>query len=175
MSALPEEFEEFSKLVGQHRPREAFVLFLEQTENTSWQQLSASELAMLDTLCQHTLLELREQHTLWMVNHPDRLRRILKLLTDALAVNYRRAATIDHIAWLRCLLAITQAMTCRIENVHKELCLVDRGPEAGPVPEPNGILHQQIRLQSLAPHDRGLSQLCVLPSPVSSRLALPSS
>jgi len=103
------------------------------------------DLAMLDMLCQHTLPELREHYTLWLVHHPDRLRRMLDLLTEALAVNYRSPATVDHIAWLRCFLAIEEALAGRLERVHEELRLVRGGQETDSVPKPNGKLRQQIQ------------------------------
>jgi len=102
-------------------------------------------LAMLDTLCRRALPELREHYTLWMVNHPDRLRRMLELLTEALAVNYRRAATLDQIAWLRCLLAIAEAMAGRVEHVHEELCLIRAGLKVDSIPEPNGTFRKQVQ------------------------------
>jgi len=98
MNDSADKLKEFSDLIEEHRPREAFVLFLKHVEDKSWRELKKPALAMLDTLCQHALPELREHYTLWMANHPDRLRRMLELLTEALAVNYRRAATVDQIA-----------------------------------------------------------------------------
>jgi len=139
---LTDKLKELSGLIDEQRPREAFVLFLEQVENKSWMELSTSELAMLDLLCQRVLPQLREHHTLWMVNHPDQLRRMLKLLTEALAVNYHPAATIDHIAWFRCLLAIVAAMSGQLEHVHEELCLVH---ETDSIPKPNGECRKQIQ------------------------------
>jgi hypothetical protein len=102
-------------------------------------------MAMLDTTCQHGLPELLEHHTLWMVNHPDYLRRMLRLLSAALEVNYHRAATLDHIVWLRCLLAVNEAMNGRIGCVHEELCLVQGQPDRNPILQPNGTFHQQIQ------------------------------
>jgi len=150
MNDSANKLKEFSDLVDEHRPREAFMLFLEQVENKSWRQLlrSTTNLAILDTLCQSALPELREQHTLWMVKHPERLRRMLELLAEALAVNYRRAATVDHIAWLRCLLAIAEAMAGRVEHVHEELCLIRAGPEVDSIPEPNGTFRKQVQTQA---------------------------
>jgi len=145
MNNLADQPKEFSELIDEHRPHEAFVFFLEQVGNKSWPQLSTPELAMLDTLCQHTLPELREHYTLWLVHHPDLLHRMLDLLTEALAVNYRSPATVDHIAWLRCFLAIEEALAGRLERVHEELCLVRGGQETDSVPKPNGKLRQQIQ------------------------------
>lgn len=139
---MTETLKEFSELIDLQRPHEAFVLFLEQVENKSWVELSTLDLAMLDMLCQQALPQLRENHTLWMVNHPDRLRRMLQLLTEALAVNYHPAAMVDHIAWLRCLLAIEAAMTGHIERVHEELCLVQ---QEGSIPKPNGEFRKEVR------------------------------
>ncbi len=139
---MTDKLKELSGLIDEQRPHEAFVLFLEQVENKSWMELSTSELAMLDLLCQRVLPQLREHHTLWMVNHPDQLRRMLKLLTEALAVNYHPAATIDHIVWFRCLLAIVAAMSGQLEHVHEELCLVQ---ETDSIPKPNGECRKQIQ------------------------------
>lgn len=150
MNSSADRFKEFSDLIDQHRPREAFVLFLEQIKDKPFSELPTPQLAMLDTVCQRGLPDLLEHHTLWMVNYPDRLRRMLKLLTDALAVRYHPAATVDHIAWLRCLLAIEEAMAGRIERAHKELCLVSGELETESVPEPNGTLRQQIQSIELA-------------------------
>ncbi len=145
MNDSADKLKEFSDLIEEHRPREAFVLFLKHVEDKSWRELKKPALAMLDTLCQRALPELREHYTLWMVNHPDRLRRMLELLTEALAVNYRRAATVDQIAWLRCLLAIAEAMAGRVEHVHEELCLIRAGPELDSIPEPNGTFRKQVQ------------------------------
>lgn len=145
MNDFADKLKEFSDLIQEHRPREAFVLFLKHVEDKSWRELKKPALAMLDTLCQHALSELREHYTLWMVNHPDRLRRMLELLTEALAVNYRRAATVDQIAWLRCLLAIAEAMAGRVEHVHEELSLIRAGPEVDSIPEPNGTFRKQVQ------------------------------
>ena len=70
---MTEKLKEFSELIDQQRLKEAFVLFLEQARDKSWSQLLTSDLAMLDMLCRQVLPELREHHTLWMVNHPDLL------------------------------------------------------------------------------------------------------
>lgn len=145
MNNLPDNCSKFTELIGEHRPYEAFVFFLEQVKNKSWSLLSATDLEMLDTLCQGALVDLREHHTLWMVNHPQQLRRMLKLLIEALAVNYHSAATVDHIAWLRCLLAIEAAMGGQIDRVHEELCLVRGDSETVSVPKPNGILRERIQ------------------------------
>lgn len=140
-----DKLKEFSKLIDEHRHSEAFVLFLEQVQNKSWSELSTPELTMLDMLCQGVIPGLLEQHTLWMVKHPDRLHRMLILLTDALTVNYRCAATIDYIAWFRCLLAISEAMAGRLDRVHEELCLAHSGQKVDSIPKPNGTFRQQIQ------------------------------
>lgn len=145
MNDSADKLKEFSDLIEEHRPREAFVLFLKHVEDKSWRELKKPALAMLDTLCQRALPELREHYTLWMVNHPDRLRRMLELLTEALAVNYRHAATVDHIAWLRCLLAIAEAMAGRVDRVHQEFCLVRSDQKIESIPRLNGTFHRQIR------------------------------
>ena len=145
MNDLNDKFKEISELIDAQRPQEAFVLFLEQVEDKSWHQLLTSDLAMLDTLSQRVLSDLLENHTLWMVNYPDRLRRLIELFTEALAVNYRSAAMVDHIAWLRCLLAIEQATGGHIERVHEELCLVNSVQDPKSIPKPNGILRKQLQ------------------------------
>ena len=127
MNESDDKLKQFKELIDRDRPQEAFVLFLNHIGNKSFRQLSTLGLSMLDVLCQRSLNHLLEHHTLWLVNHPDRLRRMLQLLTDALEVNYRPASTIDQITWLRCLLAINQALTGQIDSGHKELCLAGNG------------------------------------------------
>ena len=70
---------------------------------------------------------------------------LLSLLNSALEADYRPAATLDQIAWLRCLRAISEARAGRIENVHTELCLVQQQRTTNPVPVPNGEFRGQIR------------------------------
>ena len=138
-----DKVKEFRDLIDRQRPREAFALFLDVVERKDW--LEVRDLAMLDVLCKSTLFELQRQHTLWMVNNPGLLRRMLKVLTEALAANYLRPTTTDHIAWLRCLLAISEAMNRRLDNVHEELCLAHGHEESSSVPRPNGILREKIK------------------------------
>lgn len=152
MNTLADKPKEFCKLIDQNRPHEAFTFFLEKIKDTPCSQLPISQMSMLDTICRRILPELREQYTLWMVRHHDLLRRILRLLTEALELNYQRASTVDNIAWLRCLLAIEEALAGRLEHVHEELCLVYGGPETDSLPKPNGQLHQDI--QSIELTDR---------------------
>jgi len=58
---------------------------------------------------------------------------------------YRPAATIDQIAWLRCLLAISEAMAGHVERVREQLALAGGQIAARPAPRPNGPFHEQIR------------------------------
>jgi len=145
MDDAPDKPRQFKELIDHGRPQEALVFFLSRIQSKSWQQLSTSELSMLDLLCQHVLDHLLESHTLWLVKHPDRLRRMLQLLTEALKVKYRPAATVDQIAWLRCLLAINQALAGHIQTVHRELCLAADGARIGSVPGPNGIFQERVK------------------------------
>ena len=80
-----EKAKEFRDLINRQRPREAFALFLDVVDGKDW--LEGRDLAMLDVLCKSTLFELQRQHTLWMVNNPGLLRRMLKILTEALAAD----------------------------------------------------------------------------------------
>lgn len=68
-----DKLKEFSKLIKKRRPREALVLFLKHSEDKFWRELKEPVFSMLDML--------------WMVNNPDRLRQVLELLTEALAIN----------------------------------------------------------------------------------------
>ncbi len=145
MNETVDKLKQFKELTSQGRLQEAFVFFLDHTRNKYWQQFSTSELSMLDLLCQHVIGHLLESHTLWLVNLPDGVRQVLGLLNEALKVHYRPASTIDQIAWLRCLLAINQALAGCIEAVHLELCLAGGGSRAGPVPEPNGMFHERVK------------------------------
>jgi hypothetical protein len=138
-----DKVKEFRDLIDRQRPREAFALFLDVVDDKDW--LEGRDLAMLDVVCNSTLFELQKQHTLWMANNPGLLRRMLKVLTEALAADYLRPTTADHIAWLRCLLAISEAMNGRLDNVHEELCLAHGQEEPSSVPKPNGILHEKIK------------------------------
>ena len=145
MDESDDKLKRFTELIDRERSQEAFVFFLNHIENESFQQLSTLGLSMLDVLCQKSLSYLLEHHTLWLVNHPDRLRRMLQLLMDALKVNYRPSSTIDQIAWLRCLLAINQALTGQVDSVHKELCLAGNRQRIDSIPEPNGIFRSQVQ------------------------------
>jgi len=136
---------ELTQLIDEGRPHESLALFLETIKGKSLANLSAPELGVFDIICQRGLQQLLENRTLWMVNHPQLIRKMLALLTEALDAGYYPAATLDHIAWLRCLLAITEAKEGRIEGVHKELCLVQPQTETSSLPEPNGAFQQKIK------------------------------
>jgi len=154
MDTSSDNFAYFSQLIDSGRVRDAFVFFLQQVQGKSWTDLRPVEMAMLDRTCQRLLPELLEDHTLWMVHHPDRLRLILDLLTEALRARYRPAATVDQIAWLRCLLAISEAMAGRPERVHEELCIRNPHGQAQGHVELNGTFHQQV--QSLQLRERSV-------------------
>ena len=145
MNTPSDKSTEFWELIEQNRPQEAFKYFIEKIKDTPCSKLPKLQKTMLDTLSRRILPELREQYTLWMVRHPDLMRRMLRLLTEALELNYLRATTIDNIAWLRCLLAIEEALAGRVNRVHEELCLVYDGYQTDALPEPNGQLHQDIK------------------------------
>lgn len=133
-----------TRLIDEGRPHEGLVLFLERIGSKSFWELSGAEPAMLDIICSKGLAELLEHRTLWMVNHSDYLHTMLKLLTAVLQAGYHPATTLDHIAWLRCLLAIGEAMDGRIERVHQHLCLVQDTQPKNSIPQPDGTFRQQI-------------------------------
>jgi len=146
MNNLSEQFGRFSQLIEQGRLRESFTFFLRQIAEKNWFDFSTPELAMLDKLCSHTLAHLRQQHTLWLVEHPDRLRRMLEVLSEALAAKYRPASTIDHIIWFRCLLAIKEAAEGHTESAYKQLSLVGSGLDKdNGLPKPNGRLREHLK------------------------------
>jgi len=134
-----------SRLLEAERPREAFTLFVEQTEGKDCEALDSSELRALGLVCQRLLPQLLEHHTSWMVNHPAMLRRMLVLLRGAVDARFQAPLALDQIAWFRCLLAISEAMAGRPERVHEELCLARGRPPSGPVPPPNGTFEEQTR------------------------------
>lgn len=150
MNESAENIKELSRLVDEHRPHEALLTFLEEISGKSFSQLSTYEMVMLDLICQRALPEMLEHKTIWMVNHPSQIRRMLELLTGALPVGYHPAAIVDHIAWLRCLLAIEEARAGRVERVHEELCLVRGVSDSTHVRKPNGTLRRQIQSIGLA-------------------------
>lgn len=133
------------RLVEAGRHREAFASFLQQVEDTAWPDLSTTDLRAMDLVCREVLPLLIEHHTLWLVHHPGRVRRMRDLLAQALEANYRAPTTLDQIAWLRCLLAISEAMAAHPEGVHEELCLARGRPPAEPIPPPNGVFEEQTR------------------------------
>ena len=137
--------EELEQRIREKRFPEALLLFLKKVANKTWMELTTEEMAWLDIICQRALPELLDHHVLWLVKHSCPLRRMLDLLIMALQEEYYPAATLDQIAWLRCLLAIREAMDGRIERVHAELCLVQETSKTEPVLEPNGVFHQQIQ------------------------------
>lgn len=143
-------------MIDRHRSKEALVVFLEYVADRLFSDLSASELVMLDRICRDVLPQLLEDSTLWMVNHPDKLRRMLGLLSGALAVGYHRARTVDHTAWLRCLLAVGEAMSGHPERAHEQLCLVHGEIEVDSVPGPNGIFRN--RLQTIKLTERSTTE-----------------
>ena len=157
MDVPTDNLAEFCQLIDDRRLCEAFVAFLAKVEGKSWSDLSGAraDLAMLDRVCRHVLPELLEDYTLWLVNHPGRIRKMLELLAEALRVEYRPAATVDQIAWLRCLLAISEAMAGRPERVHEELCLVETQSGTDSVPSPNGTFSQQIQGLQLGERSAG--------------------
>jgi len=137
-----EEVQEFWDLIDLQRPREAFVSFLDMADRKVVPD--KHYFAMLNTLCTSTLFELQREHTLWMVNNPNLLRKMLDVLGEALEVNYLCPTTTEHVTWLRCLLAISEAIHSRLDNVHEELCLAHGCEESSSVPKPNGILREKI-------------------------------
>jgi hypothetical protein len=110
MDELSDSLAAVSRLVEAQRPREAFALFLTQVEGRDWKGLSAPELRALDLVIQRVVPELLDHHTLWMVNHPHHLRQMLALLSMALRARYRAPVVLDQMAWLRCLLAVSEAV-----------------------------------------------------------------
>lgn len=131
--------------VEEERPYETIRVFLADVANNRWSALSNAELRMLDSICREVLPALFEEHTLWMANHPQILRRMAELLTEALRAGYRRPTTLDQIVWLRCLLAVHEAMAGRPDRIHDELCLISRDNESEAIPQPNGAFHEQIQ------------------------------
>jgi hypothetical protein len=132
-------------LIDALRVREAFVLFLECVDGRAWPDLSDAQLRALDTVCSRVLPELLEHHVLWMVSRPGQLRQMLVLLGDSLRANYRAPATLDQIAWIRCLLAISEARAGRPARVHEELCLSCGRPWPESIPPPNGTFREQTK------------------------------
>lgn len=144
--------DKFSRLLDQKRPHEVLILFLEGVGDNSRQELTGSELVLLDVICREALPQLLEARVPWLVKHPDQTRRLLELLITVQG-DYRPAATLDHIAWLRCLLAISEPLAGCIERVHQELSLVAPAGQRDPVPQPNGMSQREI--EDLAPTEEG--------------------
>jgi len=135
MDAFPDSTQ-FSQLLDGGRHREAFLLFLEHVQGRGWDEL---DLDILDKTCSTLLPKLLEHHVSWMINHPDSLHEILRLLQDALARGYKPPSTLDQIAWLRCLLALSEVMAGRPESAHEQLCLAGGGSGTKPPPLDAGI------------------------------------
>ena len=133
------------RLIEAQRPREAFALFLTQVEGRDWEGLSAPELRALDLVIQRVVPELLDHHTLWMVNHPHHLRQMLGLLAMALRAKYRTPVVLDQMAWLRCLLAVSEAVAGRTDRVHEELCLTREQGASENVPPPNGMFQEETK------------------------------
>ncbi len=128
---------QFNKLFDHNQFRQLFVLFLNTVKGKSFLEMDLDELVMLDKLCSEALWELFNGHTLWMVNHPGLLRRMIEILESAIKAEYRSANTLSQIVQLRCLLALHAAMTDQFDRIYEELHLADnrRLPENIPVPD----------------------------------------
>jgi hypothetical protein len=137
--------DKFFQLLNKGRPHQALSLFIEEVSNHSFNELESDQMSMLHAVCEKILPQVLKDHVLWLTKHSDVIRQLLKLLPEALETGYNPPSTVDQIAWLRCLLAIEEARTGRIESVHKELCLVDPHYPTEVAPEPNGTFHQQIQ------------------------------
>ena len=127
------------------RPHQALSLFIDELSGHSLNELTGDQLTMLHVVCEKVLPQILQNHVLWLVKHSDIIRQLLKLLPEALEVEYNPPFTVDHIAWLRCLLAIEEAKAGRFERVHQELCLVGPHYPTETTPKPNGAFHQQLQ------------------------------
>lgn len=136
--------DELVQLADHDRHPQALSLFCKEVQAKTFGQCSGSEMALLDVICQRILPQLLEHHVLWLINHTDLVHRMLALLTGALQARYCPAATLDQIAWLRCLAAISAARAGHIQQVHEELCLVANEEATADLPPPNGQFNQQI-------------------------------
>jgi len=135
----------FLELLNDSRPHQALSLFIEELSDHSFNELTTDQLSMLHVVCEKVLPQVLQNHVLWFTKHSDIIRQLLKLLPEALEAGYNPPSTVDHIAWLRCLLAIEEARAGRVEQVLQELCLVDPHYPAETTSKPNGTFHQQLQ------------------------------
>ena len=133
----------YADLLAQDRPREALRLFLGHVANRAWQDLESTDLWMLDQLCQKGLPQVLEHHTRWLLGQAPQLGQLAGLLQSALDAGYRPAATLEQLAWVRCLLALEAAMRKDLGAAHEQMCR--SRPHSGPVPPPNGKLREALR------------------------------
>jgi len=133
----------FADLMAQDRPREALRLLLGHLRNRPWGELEPADLSMLDQLCQKGLPQLLQHHTRWLLGDVGQLEHLAGLLECALGAQYRPAATLEQLAWVRCLLALSAAMRKDLDAAHEQMCRTQ--PGKADVPRPNGKLEQALQ------------------------------
>ncbi|MCX6071998.1 MAG: hypothetical protein NTU91_14265 [Chloroflexi bacterium] len=143
MAEGPSTTDAFADLLAHNRPREALRLLLGHLRGRPWSELEPADLSMLDQLCQKGLPQLLQHHTRWLVTDAEQLDQLAWLLECALGAQYRPAATLEQLAWVRCLLGMSAAMRKDLDSAHKQMCRTQ--PGKADVPRPNGKLEAALR------------------------------
>ena len=143
MAEGPSTSRAFADLLAQDRPREALRLLLGHLRGRPWVELEPADLSMLDQLCQKGLPQLLQHHTRWLLGDVGQLEQVAGLLECALGAQYRPAATLEQLAWVRCLLAISAAMRKDLDAAHEQMCRTQ--PGKADVPRPDGKLEQALQ------------------------------
>lgn len=141
--------EQFEDLLVQQRPREALRLLLDHLDGKTWADLDAPiDVPMLCQLCQKLLPVLLGKHTRWLLSNPDSLEQLKHWLEQMVtAARYNAPTTLEQIAWIRCLLALSALLRKDLDAAHKEIC--QSQSQKAKIPRPNGQLEQVLRELSL--------------------------
>lgn len=137
------DVEQLKELSSQARAREATAFLLSRLGPKSWAEFYPGEMALLDAFCEHVLGGLLKREVTWLIRNPTLLARLTGLLEEVARVQYLAAASVEHLARLRCLLAMAEAAQGRLEEAHQHLCS-SVGREPAEVRRPNGRLREEV-------------------------------
>jgi len=112
--------EEFKKLAGVKRYKEAAELFLQIIKNRNFDELS-EELESVNIFLRQVLPYLINHESVWLIKNPKYAKRFLELSASAFERDYYPSDMIYHAMHLRCFLAISEALEKNVRGVHKEV------------------------------------------------------
>jgi len=131
------------QLASEERSREAAVFLLSQLGQKAWLDLTPDDLQLLDAFCEHALGGLLQRDVAWLIRSPSFLSRLTQLVEAAAGAGHRAAASVERLARLRCLMAMSEATRGRLERAHELFCSAAGRPSKD-MPPPNGRLHEDV-------------------------------